>query len=90
MEWQLLVTLTAVALVVAAGGAWWAARSAARRGPEPEMRLPPPRCLRCRGTGWLNRDPERTLTFTGDGFEDRHTPATVCPECGGTGLGRWS
>lgn len=44
-----------------------------------------PRCLRCRGTGWLNQEPERTFNFTGDGFEDRHSPATVCPDCGGTG-----
>jgi hypothetical protein len=75
-------------MVNAAGGAWSAVRSAARRRRprEPEMRLPAPRCLRCRGTGWLNSDPERTFTFTGDGFEDKHTPATMCPDCGGTGV----
>lgn len=96
MEWLLLVVLVVVVLVVgllalvvnAASGAWWAARSLARRGRdrEPELRLPAPRCLRCRGTGWLNRDPQRTFTFTGDGFEDKHNPATMCPDCGGTGV----
>jgi hypothetical protein len=97
MEWLLLVILVVVVLVLgvlamvvnATSGAWAAARSLAgrRRERQPEMRrLPAPRCLRCRGTGWLNRDPERTFTFTGDGFEDKHTPATMCPDCGGTGV----
>jgi len=95
MEWVLLVLLVlavvalgVVALVVnAGGGARWAAHSLARRRDrEPEMRLPAPRCLRCRGTGWLNHDPERTFTFTGDGFEDKHVPATMCPDCGGAGV----
>lgn len=98
MEWRLLVILVVVVLILgvlvlvvnAASGAWWAARSFARRrrDREPEMRLPAPRCLRCRGTGWLNHDSERTFTFTGDGFEDRHAPATMCPDCGGTGVAR--
>ncbi|MEV6596499.1 hypothetical protein AB0M36_06465 [Actinoplanes sp. NPDC051346] len=98
MEWLLLVILVVVVLVLGvlalvfnvASGTWRVARSIARRGrdKEPGMRLPAPRCLRCRGTGWLNRDPERTFTFTGDGFEDRHTPATMCQDCGGTGLAR--
>jgi len=96
MEWLLLVILVVVVLVLgvlalmvnAAGGAWSAARSFSRRRHDrkPEMRLPAPRCLQCRGTGWLNRDPERTFTFTGEGFEDKHTPATMCPACGGTGV----
>ncbi|NMO53867.1 hypothetical protein HH310_22125 [Actinoplanes sp. TBRC 11911] len=43
------------------------------------------RCLRCRGSGWLGGEPERTLNFTQGGFENRHTPATQCPACGGTG-----
>lgn len=96
MEWLLLVILVLVVLVLGvlalvvnrASGAWWAAHYFARRrrDREPEMRLPAARCLRCRGTGWLNRDPERTFTFTGGGFEDRHTPATMCPDCGGTGV----
>jgi hypothetical protein len=46
------------------------------------------RCLRCRGTGWLGGEPERTMNFTGEGFENRHTPATQCPDCGGTGVVR--
>lgn len=96
MEWRLLVILVVAVLVLgvlvlvikALSGAWWTAGSFARQrhDPEPEMRLPAPRCLRCRGTGWLNRDAERTFTFTGDGFEDRHAPATMCPDCGGTGV----
>jgi hypothetical protein len=48
----------------------------------------PVRCLRCRGTGWLGGQPERTLNFTDGGFENRHTPATQCPTCGGTGTVR--
>jgi hypothetical protein len=56
-------------------------RAAATGGPRP-------RCLRCRGTGWTGRKPERTLSFDGEGFEDRHTPATPCPDCGGTGVAR--
>jgi hypothetical protein len=98
MEWLLLVILILAILVLGglalmarlAGGAWWAARALTRRRGDqgPRMRLPAARCLRCRGTGWLNRDPERTFTFTGEGFEDKHAPATMCPDCGGTGMAR--
>jgi len=94
MKWILLgilvvLVLGVVALVVnAAGGAWWAARFRIRRGKAPALSLPRPRCLPCHGTGWINRDPERTFTFAGDGFEDRHHPATMCPACGGTGRRR--
>ena len=84
----LLLVLGFVTLAVnAAGGARWAAHAWNRRqGKAQEMRLPQPRCLQCHGTGWLNREPERTFTFTGDGFEDKHSPATMCPACDGTGL----
>jgi len=41
-------------------------------------------CARCHGRGWLDRT-ERTLTFTGDGFADRHRPASLCQDCDGTG-----
>ena len=44
-----------------------------------------PRCLPCQGTGWIGREPERTLNFVGDGFEDRYRPAVMCSNCGGTG-----
>jgi hypothetical protein len=43
------------------------------------------KCLKCHGTGWIGGEPERTFNFVGDGFEDKHTPATACPVCGGTG-----
>ena len=93
MTWILLGILLLLVLVVAAvvanmaDRAWWTARSLTRRRRDrtPGMRLPAPRCLTCHGTGWLNREPERTFTFTGDGFEDKHSPATMCPDCGGTG-----
>lgn len=87
MKWLLLVVLAVLALGVLTL-AVNAIRSIVgrRRDPEPEMRLRAPRCLRCRGTGWLNRDPERTFTFTGEGFANEHTPATMCPDCGGTGV----
>jgi hypothetical protein len=90
MTW-LLVALVLLVLVLGAAVLMRRARDGDREprpGREPEMRLPEPRCLRCHGTGWLNRDPERTFTFTGDGFEDRQTPATMCPACGGTGRAR--
>ncbi len=96
MEWLLLGILMVVVLVLgvlalvvnAASSAWWAALSMVRgrRKRAPAMRLPIARCLRCRGTGWLNNDPERTFTFTGEGFADKHTPATMCPDCEGTGV----
>ena len=56
------------------------------RRPTWDRARPRPRCLQCRGTGWINREPERTMNFVGDGFEDRHAPATLCPACGGTGI----
>jgi hypothetical protein len=94
VKWILLgvvviVVLGVIGLVAGlVNRAWWAARSLGDRVPRPsEMELPPQRCLRCQGTGWINRQSERTFTFTGDGFEDVHTPATVCPACGGTGAG---
>ncbi|WP_433299177.1 hypothetical protein ACQP2F_45490 [Actinoplanes sp. CA-030573] len=55
------------------------------RRPSWDRQRPRPRCLQCRGTGWVDREPERTLNFVGDGFEDRHAPARMCPACGGTG-----
>jgi hypothetical protein len=93
MTWILLGILLLLVLVVAAvvadtaDRAWWTAPSLTRRRRDrtPGMRLPTPRCLTCHGTGWVNREPERTFTFTGDGFEDKHSPATMCPDCGGTG-----
>jgi len=56
------------------------------RRPRWDRPRPQARCLRCRGTGWINREPERTLNFVGDGFEDQHAPASMCPACGGTGV----
>jgi DnaJ-class molecular chaperone len=47
---------------------------------------PASRCLQCRGTGWVGGEPERTMNFTGEGFENRHTRATQCPRCDGTGV----
>nr|WP_296067894.1 hypothetical protein [uncultured Actinoplanes sp.] len=49
---------------------------------------PASRCLQCRGTGWVGGEPERTMNFTGEGFENRHTPARQCPRCDGTGMVR--
>jgi hypothetical protein len=57
----------------ASGDGAWSALSARRR------------CLACHGTGWTGLEPERTFDFVGDGFEDKHSPATVCAACGGTG-----
>jgi hypothetical protein len=65
-----------------AGQAFLAHRAGHRRQMAAAPRI---HCLPCHGTGWLGREPERTLTFTGDGFEDRHSPATMCPSCHGTG-----
>lgn len=81
----LAVLVLGVITLASARGGWWAARLRTRRSAAPAVTLPPPRCLQCHGTGWINRDPERTFTFAGDGFEDRHHPATMCPACGGTG-----
>jgi DnaJ-class molecular chaperone len=41
-------------------------------------------CLNCHGSGWI-QEPERTLTFTGEGFTDVHRPARMCAACDGTG-----
>ena len=79
MKWILLALVLVVA-VVACTVAVRALRPGLFRG---ATRV---RCLRCRGTGWLGGETERTLDFTGDGFADRHTPATPCPECSGVGF----
>jgi hypothetical protein len=93
MKWLLLalalLLLAGVAAMVinAVGDARWIAGLLnARRARTWDRARPRPRCLQCRGTGWINREPERTFNFVGDGFEDRHTPATICPACGGTGM----
>lgn len=89
MKWLLLiVALLLIAGVLAmifnvAGAARFFLR---RRRPTWDSARPQLRCLPCGGTGWINREPERTLNFTGDGFEDRHEPAIVCPSCAGTGV----
>ncbi len=89
MTWILLALVALlvaglIALLVRTAGTtrfWFS-----RRPRDWDRARPRPRCLQCRGTGWTNREPERTLNFVGDGFEDRHTPATMCPSCGGTGM----
>jgi len=93
MEWillgiVLLLVLGAITLAVnAVSGAWSAVRFVTgRRRTEWATRLPQPRCLRCHGTGWVDREPERTFNFVGDSFEDKHSPATICPICNGTGV----
>jgi hypothetical protein len=95
MKWILaLGLLAAVALVVAAlatiawqtsethwfTGTWRGLRSAKQRKP---LRV---RCLPCHGTGRRGREPERTMNFLGGSFEDRHGPATPCPDCRGRGV----
>ncbi|GLY96845.1 hypothetical protein [Actinoplanes sp. NBRC 103695] len=92
MKWLLVVVLlllvlAAVLLVVKVlGGVWSLARIVTtRRRNTWTTGLPQPRCLNCRGTGWIDQEPERTFNFVGDGFEDKHAPATLCPVCGGTG-----
>ncbi|WP_250037096.1 hypothetical protein [Paractinoplanes maris] len=90
MTWILLTVLLVVAALVVvvagqAGETTWAVRS--RRGRSAGQRgAPRVQCLPCHGTGWRGGEPERTLTFIGDGFEDKHRPATLCPDCGGTGV----
>jgi hypothetical protein len=95
MKWILLGVLVLVVLGVLGlvvnlvSGTWSAARGLTRRGARtPQMRLPPARCRECQGTGWVNRQPERTFTLSGDGFEDVHSPARPCPACDGTGVVR--
>jgi hypothetical protein len=87
MEWLLLGAVVIVAgLLALAVRTAGATRFWLNRRPRTwDHALPRRRCLQCRGTGWVNREPERTLNFVGDGFEDRHTPAIMCPSCGGTG-----
>ena len=76
MKWLLLLALLVLALVVIG----------LMRRPRPGAGAPAPRrCPRCHGTGWIGGRPERTLDFDGEGFTDRHTPATMCPACGGSG-----
>lgn len=89
MKWLLLLfaVLLVAGLVAMAVNAMSDARIRSRgRTRTWDRARPQPRCLQCRGTGWLNREPERTLNFVGDGFEDRQGPATMCPACGGTGM----
>jgi len=93
MKWILLGALLLVVLgvgtlaVKAMGRAWWTARYwTRRRGRTPARQAPRLRCLQCHGSGWVNREPERTFRFTGEGFEDVHSPATMCQSCGGTGI----
>ena len=76
MKWLLLLALLVLALVVIG------LMLRARPGPGAPVRR---RCPRCHGTGWIGGRPERTLDFDGEGFTDRHAPATMCPACGGTG-----
>ena len=76
MLWILLAVLIALVAAVAIA-------LLTRRAP---AAAPARTCVRCHGTGWIDQGPERTLNFTGEGFEDRQRPATMCPSCGGTGL----
>ena len=85
MTWFVLGALAV--LLVAGLVLMLTGRSRRARGRRPASpALPLRRCRRCQGTGWIGREPERTFTFTGEGFEDVHKPATVCPDCGGTGV----
>jgi hypothetical protein len=84
--WILLAAVLLVAVVVVAAMPRTRARWSARPRAWDRASAPPRRCLQCQGTGWLNRGPERTLNVAGEGFEDRHTPATMCPACGGMGI----
>lgn len=73
----LVTLLVAAALVVAA----IVLRRRATRHPTLSSQA---RCLKCHGSGWI-QEPERTLTFTGEGFADVHRPAEMCAACEGTG-----
>ena len=73
----LATLLVAAALVVAA-------IVLRRRAARPAVVTSQARCLKCHGSGWI-QEPERTLTFTGEGFADVHRPARMCPACDGTG-----
>ncbi len=83
MKWILLILvfLVAVAAVVAA------VRVVRRQAHAEsfEVSRSRRRCLRCRGTGWVGGEPERTFNFDGAGFENRHTPKQRCPDCDGGG-----
>ncbi|MEV4343667.1 hypothetical protein AB0J83_04220 [Actinoplanes sp. NPDC049596] len=78
MKWLLLLLLLVIVAVVAARVLL---RQAGQTGGPAARR----RCVRCHGTGWVGGGQERTLDFDGQGFQDRHTPKTMCDACGGTG-----
>ena len=80
MTWLLLVALGVVVISVLA---WVVSRAWQAGGNAPDQTRR--RCVRCGGTGWVGGGPQRTLDFDGEGFTDRHEPATMCPACGGTG-----
>jgi hypothetical protein len=81
MKWFLLLAVLVVAALVVAGVLLRQAGPAT--GPSARRR-----CARCHGTGWVGGGVERTLDFGGDGFQDRHTRATMCDACGGTGVAK--
>jgi DnaJ-class molecular chaperone len=83
MKWILLVLL--LLLVVAAAVAAVRVLRRSAHAQSFELNASQRRCLKCRGTGWVGGEPERTFNFDGAGFEDRHTPKKRCPDCGGTG-----
>src|SRR5689334_2382930 len=71
MKWLLLLLIVLViggvvaAILKAIGDTRFFVR---RRRPSWDRARPQVRCLQCRGTGWIGREPERTLNFVGDGF----------------------
>jgi hypothetical protein len=91
MKGLLLLVVLLLVLAAIAAVRWqtsetnWAGRTWLRRRSGDAERAPRPRCLPCHGTGRLGPGLERTMTFVGDGFEDRPTPTTLCSACGGTG-----
>jgi len=85
MKWIVLVLLLLFAVVAVVAAVRVIRRSAAGAG-NWQVERPRRRCLRCRGTGWIGGEPERTLNFDGAGFANRHAPATRCPDCDGTGF----
>jgi hypothetical protein len=84
MKWILLLLLLLIALAAAVAAVRVIRRSAHAESFEIDRARR--RCLRCRGTGWLGGEPQRTFEFDGTGFENRHPPATPCPDCDGTGV----
>jgi hypothetical protein len=84
MKWIVLVLLLLFAVAALVVAVRVIRRSAAAGNWQVDE--PRRRCLRCRGTGWVGGEPERTLNFDGAGFENRHTPAKPCPDCDGTGF----